>query len=89
LARSFAAEGFFFFLDEKQKIKSAKRLLCRTWPLPRKPGRPRAGIFCPTAFTLGHRFSKTSYALATLKATIVLPAFGRSCFADGEKKRNP
>jgi hypothetical protein len=30
-----------------------------------------------------------SYALAAHKATIVLPAFVRSCFADRGKKENP
>jgi hypothetical protein len=44
--------------------------------------------FAPLAFALALRFSKISYALATLKATIVLPAFARSCFADPEEK-NP
>jgi hypothetical protein len=37
--------------------------------------------FAPTP-----RFSKISYAPATLKATIVLPVFARSCFADGVRK---
>ncbi|MDB5127146.1 MAG: hypothetical protein JWQ85_1378 [Mucilaginibacter sp.] len=57
-------------------------------PLPAKRAEPRAGIFCPTAFALCPRFSKISYALASLKATIVLPAFARSCFVDGGEKRN-
>jgi hypothetical protein len=32
-------------------------------------------------------FYKISYALATLKATIVLPVFARSCFADRREER--
>jgi hypothetical protein len=44
--------------------------------------------FAPLAFAHSPRFSKISYAPAAHKATIVLPAFARSCFADtGEEKK--
>ncbi|WP_256540455.1 hypothetical protein [Mucilaginibacter aquariorum] len=39
--------------------------------------------FSPLRSLIGPRFSKISYAPTAHKATIVLPAFARSCFADG------
>jgi hypothetical protein len=74
-----AAEGYYF-LEKSNKILFfslgffAAQGLC-----PAKRAEPRAGIFCPTVVPAAPRFCKSSYALATHKATIVLPAFARSC----------
>ncbi|MBB5397724.1 hypothetical protein [Mucilaginibacter sp. AK015] len=53
-------------------------------------GRQNHGLqnLAPTSFAPGPCASgKYCYALAALKAIIVLPAFARSCFAD-ERKHN-
>jgi hypothetical protein len=59
--------------------------------LPHRAFAPQTGqnhgleSFAPLRSLIVPRFCKISYALASLKATIVLPAFARSCFADGGK----
>jgi hypothetical protein len=62
-------------------------LLCRTGPLPRKPGRTKGWNLLPDCVRSCPSFYKISYALATLKVTIVLPVFARSCFADRREER--
>jgi hypothetical protein len=59
----------------------AARGLC-----PANKAEPRAAKSCPTAFALAPASGKYCYALATLQATIVLPAFARSGAAEREKK---
>ena len=85
-ARSLPREGYFFCLETKEaKIHSAKRLLCRTGPFRCKAGITTGRVyFALLSLALCPRFSKISNALATHKATIVLPVFARSCFADVE-----
>jgi len=80
--------GSFFSLDRKE----AKDQVGKNASLPHKAFALQTGqnhgleSFAPLAFALPLRFSKISYAPATHKAIIVLPAFARSCFADtGEK----
>jgi hypothetical protein len=86
VVRSIAAEGYFFFLDEKE----AKNQVGKKASLPhmaftlqsRQNHRPES--FTPLR-SLCPRFCKISYVLATPQTTIVLPAFARSCFDDGER----
>jgi len=71
--------------QKNQKVKSAKRLLCRTG-LRCKSGKTWAGKVCPAiAPLIAIASAKIPYALPALLATIVLPDFGRSFFADGLK----
>jgi hypothetical protein len=85
--RSIAAGGCYFVLiQSNQKSSRQKGFFAAPGLCPANQPEPRAGIFCPTAFALAPRFCKIFYALATLKAIIVLPAFARSCFADTGKE---
>ncbi|MBL4678916.1 MAG: hypothetical protein JKY70_22395 [Mucilaginibacter sp.] len=72
--------------QKKQKFKSAKRLLRRTGLYPANHAEPRPQKLAATSFPQSRRFSKYCYALAGAQATIVLPAFARSFFADRKKK---
>ncbi|MEB0249154.1 hypothetical protein QN344_03350 [Mucilaginibacter sp. 5B2] len=80
-----AAEGYFFCLETKEaKIQVSKKA-----SLPHKPhaanrSEPRAGNLLPQC-AQATASAKVPYAHTTHKATIVLPAFGRSCFADRNK----
>jgi hypothetical protein len=82
--------GFFFFLDEKE----AKNQVGKKASLPHRAFalqiNQNHGLesFALLPLALCPRFSKISYAPTTLKATIVLPAFARSCFADREKGKS-
>jgi hypothetical protein len=44
-------------------------------------------LFCPTLFALSYASAKTCYVPATARYCIVLPAFARSCSADGEERK--
>jgi hypothetical protein len=89
LAAHSPRKGFFFLLDQKE----AKNQVGKNASLPHRAFTLQTGqnhgleSFAPLAFPLAPRFSKISYALATLKATIVLSDFARSCFADGEGEK--
>ncbi|MCQ6959391.1 hypothetical protein NPE20_15550 [Mucilaginibacter sp. JC4] len=78
----------FLLIEKKQKIKSAKRLLCRTMPLPCKPGKTTGWNLLPHCVrSLALASAKFPMPLQPHKTTIVLPAFARSCFADGEERK--
>jgi len=68
--------------SSRQKGFFAAHGLC-----PANRAEPRLESFALLRSLIAPRFSKISYALATLKATIVLPAFALSCFADGGKEK--
>ena len=71
-------------IKSNQKCLSAERLLCRTGPLPCKPGKTRHAKvprLCCAALYL--RFSETCYPPAAALPRIVLPGFARSWSADG------
>ncbi|MEB0278137.1 MULTISPECIES: hypothetical protein [unclassified Mucilaginibacter] len=82
-----AAEGYFFCLDTKE----AKNQVSKKASLPHKApaanrSEPRAGNLLPSPTI--HPSTKVPYALTTHGATIVLPNFGRSWFADGVEKKS-
>ncbi len=70
------------------KIKSAERLLCRTWPLPCKSGKTSGCNLLPCFARARPGFCKSYYALATLIGQLVLPDFARSLSADAFINRN-
>jgi len=71
-------------------MKIAKNQVGKKASLPHPAFTPQIGqnhgleSFAPLRSLIGPRFSKISYVLAALKATIVLPAFARSCFCRPE-----
>jgi hypothetical protein len=83
-------KGFYFLLDQKAtKNQVGKKASLPHGPLPCKADRTTGwNLLPPLRSLIAPCFSKISYALATHKATIVLPVFARSCFADPEEK-NP
>jgi hypothetical protein len=78
---------YFVLIQSNQKSSRQKGFFAAPGLCPANRAEPRAGIFCPTSFAHCLRFCKISYAPATHEATIVLPAFARSCFADAGKKK--
>src|SRR6185312_1500413 len=60
-------------------------LLCRTWPLRCKAGKPELRSFCPcfAPAALQQKFAMLCHA----QGHHCLPAFGRSCAADGKKNK--
>jgi hypothetical protein len=65
-------------------------LLCRTWPFPCKSGKTWAAAFLRRFRShMSLASVKSRYALPPHKATIVLPAFARSCSTDGGASPNP
>jgi hypothetical protein len=69
-------------MKENQKIKSAERLLHRTWPLPCKSGKTAAAIFCPAVARTQSLLLQKLLCLAAAQASIILPDFVRSLSAD-------
>jgi hypothetical protein len=63
----------FCLIKKQQKIKSAKRLLCRTGLCPANRAEPRAGIFCPTPFTLAPASAKFPMPLPRSKPPLFCP----------------
>ncbi|WP_183548948.1 hypothetical protein [Mucilaginibacter sp. AK015] len=70
------------------ETKEAKIQVRKKVSLPHKAFNPQTGQnhglqnLATTSFAHPYASGKYCYALAPLKATIVLPAFARSCFAD-------
>ncbi|PAW92030.1 hypothetical protein CKK33_00375 [Mucilaginibacter sp. MD40] len=88
LARSIAAEGCYFLLDQKVTKKSNQQrgfFSLRAFAL--QSGQNHGlQILPPLRSLIAIASGKYCYAFAMHKATTVLPAFVRSFFADNQKK---
>ncbi|RFZ90878.1 hypothetical protein D0C36_18175 [Mucilaginibacter conchicola] len=69
-------------IQKKQKIKSAKRLLFAQCLYPANRSEPRAGNLLPFCAQAPASIIDSAMPLQQPKATIVLPTFIRSFFAD-------
>jgi hypothetical protein len=84
-----AAEGYFFSLDRKEaKDQVSKEASSPHRPLPRNRQNHGPEIFCLLRPRWPLASAKVSNAPAARKASIVLPAFARSCFADAELRNS-
>ena len=81
-----AAGGPGTFVATKVTKKAVTRnASLRSWPLPCKSARTTGCNYLPRFAPSIPVFCKTCYALAAAQATHILPAFVRSCSADGGK----
>jgi hypothetical protein len=81
-------EGYYFLLDQKvAKNQVCKEASLPHMPLPRKSVRTTGWNLLPYWRSLLPAHLQKSLCPCHPQATIVLPAFARSCFADMEEEK--
>jgi len=84
--RSIAAVAVTFVATKVTKRAVSRNASLRSWPLPCKTGRTTGCLILPLLCSLKPLVSgKIANALPAAPPIIVLPAFARSCSADGEE----